>query len=208
MRILIAVLASLLVAGLPVSAASAQIVCRPADQTSAHLINELGHFSSATTGDNKVVRDTLRLPLVPAANLTLVTSETVCKKARTTYQSTLGGLGGTPFSGRVHVVQIGTVYAVLDPALRFGDPNHWAVQIQDSHFKKLSGYCARYDSLHGKLRCHETAAQLDPTWISARPVRFHCRVCRDRVFAGPARSQKHSGGPGSTSSTSSAQAAP
>jgi hypothetical protein len=140
MRILIAVLTTLLVAGLPTGTTFAQAVCRPADQTSDDLIKELGQFSSATAGDNKIVRDSLRIPLVPAANLTLITSETVCKKARTTYQSTLGGLGGTPFSGQVYVVQIGTVYAVLDPALRFGDPNHWAVQIQDSHFKKLSVY--------------------------------------------------------------------
>lgn len=122
------------------SPVSGQSVCRPADETSALLIRELGQYSSAVTGDNKIVRDSLRLPLVAANNLQLVSSETVCKKANTTYQATLGGLGGTPFSGRVYAVQIGTVYAVLDPALHFGDPDNWVVEIQSNKFKKLSLY--------------------------------------------------------------------
>jgi hypothetical protein len=120
--------------------ASAQSVCRPADEASALLIKEMGRYSSATNGDDRVVRDSLRLPSVPASELALVTSESVCKKANATYQTTLGGLGGTPFSGRVYVVKIGAAYAVLDPALKFGDPDNWVVEIQDSKFKKLSLY--------------------------------------------------------------------
>jgi hypothetical protein len=70
----------------------------------------------------------------------LVTTESVCKKANATYQSTLGGTGGTSFSGRVYVVKIGTVYAVLDPVFNYGNPHNWVVEIQDSRFRKLSLY--------------------------------------------------------------------
>ena len=119
--------------------ASAQSVCRPADQASADLIEEMGRYSSASGGDAAVMRDSLRLPSVPRSQVVLVTNESTCKKARTTYETSLSTPGFT-FSGRLYVVKIGTVYAVLDPTFNIGDSTNWIVQIQDSRYRQLSLY--------------------------------------------------------------------
>ena len=119
--------------------ASAQSVCRPADKASADLIEEMGRYSSAPAGDAAIMRDSLRLPSVPRSQVALVTNESVCKKAKATYQTSLSTPGHT-FSGRVYVVKIGTVYAVLDPTFNLGDPTNWIVQIRDSRYRQLSLY--------------------------------------------------------------------
>jgi len=119
--------------------AAAQSVCRPADQASADLIEEMGRYSSAPGGDAAVMRDSLRLPSVPRSQVVLVTNESVCKKAKATYQTSLSTPGYT-FSSRVYVVKIGTVYAVLDPTFNLGDSTNWIVQIQDSRYQQLSLY--------------------------------------------------------------------
>lgn len=54
-------------------------VCRAADSVSADLIFRLRRYASAASGDNKVVRDSLHLPFT--TSLSLITSESVCKKA-------------------------------------------------------------------------------------------------------------------------------
>ena len=79
------------------------------------MITQLARFSSTTDRHDAVVRDSLRLPSVPANQVQLVTTESVCKKANAAYQASNSSYG-TGFSGKVYVVQIGTVYAVMDPA--------------------------------------------------------------------------------------------
>lgn len=120
--------------------ASSQTVCRPADKVSASLIHELARYSAATTGGNAVVRDSLRLPYTPAAQVVLVTNESVCKKANAAYQADRAGKGGG-LSGRVYVVAVGNTYAVLDPSYRY-DPT-WphpsrTILIVSSRFERLS----------------------------------------------------------------------
>jgi hypothetical protein len=86
--------------------------------------------------------DSLRLPFVPANELKLVADERTCRKANQAYQAELQNTGGSGFSGRVYVVRVGTSYAVLDPALRYGAeygaPDFWTVLITDSNFKPLA----------------------------------------------------------------------
>jgi hypothetical protein len=116
----------------------AQTVCRSADSTSVALIEELGRYSSATSGGDLVMRDTLHLVSTPANQLVLITNETACRKANSAYQTAVTSDGGGGLSGRVYVVQVGTRYAVLDPTYNAGDPT-WSVLIFDSKFK-LVGY--------------------------------------------------------------------
>ena len=120
--------------------AQAQTVCRLADSTSAGLIGELGRYSSSTTVDAMAMRDTLRLTPTPASQVVLVTKETTCQKANTAYRTAVSGSGGTGLSGRVYVVKVGQVYAVLDPTYNAGQPGSYTVVIFDSRFKELSSY--------------------------------------------------------------------
>jgi hypothetical protein len=127
--------------GIAVSAraAAAQTVCRAADSTSAVLISYLVRFASATSGDNKTVRDSLRVPYTPQNKVKLVTQEAVCIKARDAYVADRAGKGVGGSSGRVYVVAIGTTYAVLDPAYHYSsDPYRWTILIVDSTYQKLS----------------------------------------------------------------------
>lgn len=82
-----------------------------------------------------------QLAAVPANQVTLVTQTTTCKKANAAYRSQLAG-AGTGFSNQVYVLQIGTTYAVADPAFYVGpamNPHNWVILIMDSRFKILSG---------------------------------------------------------------------
>ncbi len=131
--------ASVLVAALcrPVPGWS-QGVCRAADSTSAELIAEVARYSAATHAGDIAVRDSLRLPAVPANQVVLVTQDPVCKKANVAYQADRAITGGSGFSGRVYVVKIGTTYAVLDPSFSYGRPDNWTVVIMDSRYRTLS----------------------------------------------------------------------
>jgi hypothetical protein len=122
-------------------AAWGQTVCRPADATTQALILDVGRYTSATTGDNKVVRDSLRLPSLSPGQITVVTQETVCKKASSAFQSYWANRGGTAFSGRVYVLQIGSVYGVTDPSYRYRAANpDTPLLFLDSRYKALSVY--------------------------------------------------------------------
>jgi hypothetical protein len=74
-------------------AAGAQTVCRQADTLSAKMIGELARYSSTTDRHDAVVRDSLRLPSVPANQVQLVTQESVCKKANAAYQASNSSYG-------------------------------------------------------------------------------------------------------------------
>ena len=120
--------------------ALAQTVCHPADETSAALIVRLGRYSSATSGDDRIVRDSLRLAPTAANQVVLVTSESVCKNARDAHQAFFPNRGGAGFTGRVYVIKIGMTYAALDPGYNYGDPTVWTVEIIDSRYRHLSVY--------------------------------------------------------------------
>ena len=119
--------------------AEAASVRRPADSQALTLKQDIGRLSSATGVDNQIVRDSLRVPFVPANQVTLVSQETTCKKANTAFQSFFANTGNRTFSGQVYVLQVGTVYAVIDPAYRH-DPASpvGPILFLDSRFKPLS----------------------------------------------------------------------
>lgn len=92
-----------------VDRANAQSPCRPGDSRSATLIQWLGMKSSATTGPELADRTILKLPLVPANQLSLVTQDVSCRKAKTTYEAAANASGGTGLTGQLWVVKVGTV---------------------------------------------------------------------------------------------------
>jgi len=141
-RLVYAFLVTLFVASLGnARSISGQSICRPADANSATLIAYLGRFSSATSGGDSASRVALKLPVVPADQLALVTQEATCRKGLTAFEDAVAAQGGSGLSGRVYVVKIGTVYAVLDPDYHWGpDPGYWNVVIVDSKFKRLSAF--------------------------------------------------------------------
>jgi hypothetical protein len=98
----------------------------------------LARYAFANRPDEKAVRDSLRLP--QSGQTSIITSESVCKKANPAYQGVLAGTGHG-FSGKVYVIQVGTTYAVFDPVYHWGpDSGYYTVVIFDSRWRKLSSY--------------------------------------------------------------------
>ena len=65
-------------------------------------------------------RQRQQLPAVAASQVTYVTDDSICAKAEVAYTAGLAGIGLTP-SLRVHVIRVGDVYVVWDPAQRMGE---------------------------------------------------------------------------------------
>src|ERR1700741_4373905 len=86
---------------------AAQSVCRAADHQSDVMISIATRYATATANSGEtVVRDSLRIPSVPAKEISLVTSNAICSALNTAYQSDLAGVG-SGFTGHVYVVKIG-----------------------------------------------------------------------------------------------------
>jgi hypothetical protein len=116
----------------------AQSTCRPADEKSAVLISWLGMKSTATKGDDLLARTYLKLPLVAANELSLVTQDDTCMKARPAYEVVANAEGGTGLSGKLWVVKVGEVFAVVDPGYHWGpEPGAWKLVVMDSTYKTL-----------------------------------------------------------------------
>ena len=118
---------------------AAQTYCRPADLQTTTMISDIARWSSAASGDDKIVRDSLRLPLVPKNQLQVVTQEATCKKANSALQSAFANTGNNTFSGKVYVIQVGTVYGVVDPSYKARAADLVGpILFLDSRFKPLS----------------------------------------------------------------------
>jgi hypothetical protein len=74
-------------------AALSQTICLPADAQTATLKLDISRYSSATAGDEKIVRDSLRLPYVPENQVTVVSQEATCRKANAALQSLFANTG-------------------------------------------------------------------------------------------------------------------
>jgi hypothetical protein len=115
--------------------------CRTSDPYIEGVRQEIARYSSANSGDNKAVRDSLKLPFVVSSQVVLVSSDATCKKARTAFQSYWANRGGTGFSAKVYVLQVGSLYAVVDSAYRYRAANPYSpVLFLDSRFKSVSVY--------------------------------------------------------------------
>ena len=119
--------------------AHTQTICRPADAETSTLKLDIGRYSAAVSGDGKVVRDSLKIPFVPVEEITVVTQEATCKKASAALKSLFANTGNNTLSGRVYVLQVGSAYAVVDPAYRHdASLPVGPILFVDSRFKPLS----------------------------------------------------------------------
>lgn len=116
----------------------AEAQCRGQDSTSTNLIYDVAGYTTATDSLTRAVRDSLRLPSVPASQVVLVADSSVCRKAASAYQSQLAGQGLGGFTGSVYVVQAGTTYTVLDPGYHYTRGDGGVLLTFDSHWKLLS----------------------------------------------------------------------
>jgi hypothetical protein len=99
----------------------------------------LARYASANHPDDETVREKLGLPRT--AQISVVSSESVCKTANAAYQAEVAGEGYGEVSGQVYVIQVGTTYAVFDPVYHWGpDPGYYTVVIYDSKWRKLSRF--------------------------------------------------------------------
>ena len=97
------------------AAAQQTSACRGADSTGAQLIYDLSMYTTATESTFVAARDSLRLPSVPASQIALVTTSSICSKVASAYGANVSG-PASRLSGRVYVVQVGTTrYVALDP---------------------------------------------------------------------------------------------
>jgi hypothetical protein len=112
-------------------------VCRPHDATAERVRLRLARYAIPNHPDDETVRAKLGLP--QTAQISVVSSESVCKKADAAYRAELTGPGQGGFSGQVYVIKVGTTYAVFDPAYHWGpEPGYYTVIIFDSRWRKLS----------------------------------------------------------------------
>ncbi len=116
-----------------------QSFCRSADSPSALFKQEITRYSAAATADEQAVRDSLRLASASPSQVVLVTQETVCRKANSAYKTKLANTGGSGFSDRVYVLQVGNTYAVFDPSFTYdASLGYWTIVVLDSRYKPLS----------------------------------------------------------------------
>jgi hypothetical protein len=134
------VCAALIAIGTGAFPVAAQSSCRPADETSARMLQWVKNIATAT-GPHAAERRTMtKIPQVSASQVTYVTSSTVCNKALSPYNAETvmqDATTGTPVSpsGQLYVVKAGTVYVVWDPVKSAGS---YATYVTlDSKYKVL-----------------------------------------------------------------------
>lgn len=126
------------VSALPAHRAGAQgSHCRAADDDSQTLIQEVRDYATARTGPYQVTRDSLRLVLVTASQVMLVTDDSTCRRANDAYKLAVPS-SPSGFSNSVYVVAAGSRYVVLDPQYRYKGPGTGVAVVFDSKWRKLS----------------------------------------------------------------------
>jgi hypothetical protein len=116
----------LLSLGSTVPAAAQASACRPADATSARMLQWVKGIATGSGAQQAALRAEMKIPLVSATQVTYVTDKTVCSKAVSPYNSITGigdSTAGTAIapSGELYVVKAGTVYVVWDPVKVAGE---------------------------------------------------------------------------------------
>jgi hypothetical protein len=125
-------------ASMPVDTPQSAPACREHDHGAVLLLARIRFYTEAQEGDNAIVRDSLRLPSMPASAVHLIADEAVCYRAARAYFGLLHRNLDT-VSGRVYVVQAGDRYAVVDPAWSYSlQRRHWLVAILDQEFRPLA----------------------------------------------------------------------
>lgn len=137
-RSLLTALALALIASLssaPALRAQSCISIAEFDSTGAYLLGKVRTLTAPRDTVYDAARRALGLPLVAAANVTLVTQSSICSKAAAAYAAKIAGAGGG-LTGRVLVVKAGTMYVVLDPNYYLLASNkQYRHMVMDSKFK-------------------------------------------------------------------------
>lgn len=132
--------AALIALGAGAFPVAAQSSCRPADQTSARMLQWVKNIATGTGPHAAELRTLTKIPQVTASQVTYVTSSTVCNKALNPYNTETvmqDAATGTPVSpsGQIYVVKAGTIYVVWDPVKSAGS---YATYVTlDSKYKVL-----------------------------------------------------------------------
>ena len=115
--------------------ASAQTICRPADDLSGNLIQQISEM--LTTTDS--LRISLGVPVVPSSQVSLATDEPTCTQALHVQDSVIAASNSAylaPYPLRqLYVVRVGTYFASLDTS---GNTAEWkSVYFWDDHWRFL-----------------------------------------------------------------------
>jgi hypothetical protein len=137
---------TLLVFGLLPGVMHAQAsACRAADSTSALFVRELTRIATGTDVSSQRMREVGRIPQVSANQVSFVTNKTVCSKALPVFNAnsqvksaSTGQTISTP-STQVYVVQVGSVYAVMDRGKQFGEYTTMVVMDKTYHLLANTG---------------------------------------------------------------------
>jgi len=94
--------------------------CQPADSISSSMVLRIRSLMTPT----HILRLKLKLPLVSAASVSEVSNEATCTRVREALDSLIVSTNSeyTPAPRPLYVVQLGTYFAALDPAVQ---PDEW-----------------------------------------------------------------------------------
>ena len=126
MRHFIGIVAVVLFAVFPHRALSGQSnsACRPADSTSAVMVQWVTAVVTGTDGASIRQRNQMKLPQVAANQVSYVTDNKICSKLVAPYNTRTAmqdASGAVPASGKLYVIKVGTVYVACDPAKNAGE---------------------------------------------------------------------------------------
>jgi hypothetical protein len=97
--------------------------CRGADDEAGIIRSILEAYVTAPANSGSDgVRQRLQLPAGPASSIVQVANDSLCAVANTAYRAHFQPLGGSGFSDRVYVFQIGTMFVVQDPEYVYNTP--------------------------------------------------------------------------------------
>lgn len=117
--------------------------CKPADATSARMIDRIVELSTATDPDEAARRGQYGLPAVAASAVTLVSDNNVCAKALAAYVAADEAPGG-PQPVSVYVVRVGAGqsarYVVMSPEGRTARSEFVGYVVLDTKFKFVGAY--------------------------------------------------------------------
>lgn len=95
--------------------------CLAADSTSAALIRSVTKMATSTDSTVVLNRQDVGIPAVPASQISLVTTKSVCSKAVQAAAAGFTRSDGVLPSASAYVVKVGTTYVVADPAQTMGE---------------------------------------------------------------------------------------
>lgn len=113
--------------------------CKAADSQSASMLIGLRQTADTADTESVVLRSKLQIHAVPAAQVTLVSDDSTCARARQALDSVIHATNPNalnPLPARaLYVMRVGSVTAVRDPAARAGE--YSPIEFFDSRWSSL-----------------------------------------------------------------------